>query len=255
MAMKLYGYLVSSKNRIKIMKTLSIDNLMKSKEISKKTGLSWQTASAELNNLLKLKVVNKVGTGYVLTEKGFFLITRISSLPSFDKWAFESFVHDHQIHRIPPMILKDFGIWKNVDFMAMHATDFLAKEKDAIMSCNIQYRAINPNVTKIDLSLIEDKLGKIPIKFIYSKQALEDTESRAYMDEQIENGISIKLIDADQMYMIGRLLDLKEANVSFRNRSGEFDFSNYIVGNDEEFIFWCRRNFHYLWELGTPYEK
>jgi len=251
--MKLYGYLVSSKNRIKIMKALSIDRPLKSKEISKNTGLSWQTASAELNNLLKLKVVEKIGTGYILTEKGFFLITRISSLPSFDKWIFERFVQDHQIHRIPPMILKDFGIWENVEFKTMHATDFLAKEKEAILSCDLQYRAINPNVTKIDLSLIEEKIGKIPIKFIYSNKSLEDEESCEYMREQANKGIEIRLIDQEQMYMIGRLLDLNDANISFRDKDGNFDFSNYIVGNEEEFIFWCRRNFHHLWELGTPY--
>jgi len=251
--MKLYGYLVSSKNRIKIMKALSIEKSLKSKEISKKTGLSWQTASAELNNLLKLNVVKKIGTGYILTEKGYFLITRISSLPSFDRWTFENYVQGHQIHRIPPMILKDFGIWDDVEFKTMHATDFLAKEKEAILSCDIQYRAINPNVTKIDLSLIGEKLGNIPIKFIYSNESLEDEESCEYIREQANRGIQIRLIDRGQMYMIGRLLDLHEANISFRDMEGDFDFSNYIVGNDEEFIFWCRRNFHYLWGLGTPF--
>jgi len=251
--MKLYGYLVSSRNRIKIMKTLSIDNVLKSKDISKKTGLSWQTASAELNNLLKLKVVNKIGTGYVLTEKGFFLITRISSLPSFDSWGFESYVENHQIHRIPPEILKDFGIWKQVEFMKIHATDFLAKEKEAIMSCNVQYRAINPNVTKIDLSLIKEKLGKIPIKFIYSKQSLDSEESVKHMQRQIEGGVEIRLVDIDEMYLVGRLLDINETHISFRDKNGDFDYSNYIVGKDEEFIFWCRRNFHHLWEQGVPY--
>jgi predicted transcriptional regulator len=94
------------------MKSMTIAEPMKSKEIAKKTGLSWQTTSAELTNLHKYRVVDRSAAGYTLTEKGYFLITRISYLPDFDGWTLEDFVAKHQIHRIPSMILKDFGIWK-----------------------------------------------------------------------------------------------------------------------------------------------
>jgi predicted transcriptional regulator len=251
--MKLYGYLVSSRNRIKILRSMSIDAPQKSKDIASKTDLSWQTTSAELNNLLKVGIVSKIGTGYVLTEKGYFLITRISSLPSFDDWVLEDFVAHHQIHRIPPMILKDFGIWEHVSFKRMLPTDYLATERDAILACKHQYRAITPNVIKIDLSLIKDKINEIPVKFIYAKQSLDSDDARSYIEEQIDHNIQIRLVDSGQMYMHGRIIDAHEAQISFLDSTGAFDFTNYIVGDDEEFVFWCRRNFHYLWEQGVPY--
>ncbi len=251
--MKLYGYLVSSKNRIKILKAMSIDIPKKSKSIAKDTELSWQTTSAELNNLLKVKVVEKIGTGYLLTEKGYFLITRISSLPSFDNWVLEDFVKTHQIHKIPSMILKDFGIWEQIDFKGVLPTDYLATEKESILSCTRQYRAITPNVIKIDLPLIKNKINTIPIKFIYSKQSIENEGAKEYIEEQIDHNIQIRFVDIENMYIMGRILDVREAHISFRTKQREFDFKNYIVGDDEEFVFWCRRNFHYLWEQGVPY--
>jgi len=235
------------------MKSMTIAEPMKSKEIAKKTGLSWQTTSAELTNLHKYRVVDRSAAGYTLTEKGYFLITRISYLPDFDGWTLEDFVAKHQIHRIPSMILKDFGIWKETLQKEFIPTDYLATEKESILRCTMQYRIITPYIIKLDLSLIQEKLEEIPFKFIYSRQGLGQEGAKKYVDEQRESGIQIRLVDISDLYMTGRILDAKEAHISFRQTNGDFDFTHYIVGDDEEFIFWCRRNFHYLWEKGTPY--
>lgn len=251
--MNLYGYIVSSKNRIKILKSMSIEEPRKSKEIAKQASLSWQTASAELTNLNKYGVVMKESSGYTLTEKGFFLITRISYLPDFNGWNLDDFVSVHQIHRIPKTILKDFGIWEKISFKEFIPTDYLATEKDSITKCTRQYRIITPYIIKIDISLIQHKLDEIPFKFIYSKQGLEQEGALEYLNEQKEKGIQIRLVDIEDMYLTGRILDVHEAHISFRLANGDFDFTHYIVGDDEEFVFWCRRNFHYLWEKGIPY--
>lgn len=252
--MELYGYLVSSRNRIKILKTMSVSDPLRSKDVAKNTGLSWQTTSAELNNMLKYKVVNKEGNGYTLTEKGYFLITRISYLPEFDDWILDSFVDDHMIHDIPPKILKDFGIWKRIDMMSSIPTDYIATEKDALLSCARQYRVIAPNVIKWDIGLVKDQLESISVKCIYSFEGTMTDDAKRYLDEQVSCGMQVMLIPVDRMYMMGRVLDVHDAQISFRKKDREFDFGSYIIGDDEEFVFWCRRNFHYMWEIGTPYE-
>jgi len=237
---------LSSQRRLGILSYL-IDDAHKFSEIQRTLEISSPELSRQVNRLQKTGLIERsANNAYALTLYGKLIQKNLRLLRFFAEKS--EFFSTHETSPIPAKMIERMGALSG-GVILNSAYELLDKLKVASERVKGYYWDLSDDFPRLLLDKVEIMVdNEVEIKCVYPRKLVEGIKES--VSPKIVQAVKMKSVDEVNITIVASdafgMVGLPESN-------GRVDRGQYIYGESEEFIDWCKDCFQLYWEKAPLY--